>query len=276
MQKFSVINLIRFLNLLLAVMVVWWLGKLSMGYWDAQNSTFSLAMPELAYQSDSIPSSSVVLTGNLFGKPEKSAAIQPKEEQFIQEELQETKLSLKLKGVVTTPGKSIALIQKGSQVLVLAPGEEVSRGVSIDQVAENFVVINNRGILEKLLLPGIEMRSAGKVSQKPTLAKAQLAKLDEVKKQVKKSPISISRYVRVRSIKKEGKIIALQLWPRTEKEIFTALGFKSGDRVKGINGQSIEQLSASPASWQKLLNETRLSFDIQRNGVMQTLDVNLQ
>lgn len=67
----------------------------------------------------------------------------------------------------------------------------------------------------------------------------------------------------------------IKVWPKQEKVLFTTLGFHSGDLLKVVNGHTVDELSSNPALWQKLLSESSLSVVIDRQGVEQSLSVEM-
>lgn len=274
--KFAVLNT----NRLLLIVLMWFLGQWVMTTYFMDSQKFSLTIAPLNTQQASEPPKSIVLKGALFGEPSQQtnqAEISPPV--VSEQELQKTRLNLILKGTIVTPSKNIALIQNGNQTLVLAVGDVISANVKLQEIHDTFIVINNKGTFEKLNLPGVDVssrKSAPTAASSSGLGVEQKQKLDEVRKQIKQSPLTISRYIRVRTLQSGGKVTGLQLWPRTEKAIFEALGFKSGDRLTAVNGQLIAELADDQAKWMGMMNQNQVSFTVERNGVLQTIDVNLE
>lgn len=281
----QLLTLVRWVNFVIALLLVWFLAKAILQFWQSEVAAKSILMPVLTVEDPMMNANATQnLTGSLFGRlqqePKSSSVSQPVLPSPSVETLQKTRLNLTLKGTLVTPARSVALIEKGREVLVLTVGESVSRAVTLQAIEETFVVLENKGVLEKLALPGVEVNASGSAPSaqihSAALSSTQQDKLEEVRRKVKASPLALNRYIRIRTIQSQGKIQSLQLWPRREKAIFEALGFRAGDRLMAINGQSIAELAADMSQWQSMMNLSQAQFSVKRNGVMQTIDVNLQ
>jgi len=267
-------------NFVLAFAFVWLLSLLVSQFFSKEFNSFSLSLPSLSY-NDTEQSQEISLIGKLFGevpaKPKETLVTSPKSEMIDPDALADTRLNLKLNGVITSPQKNIAIIDRANQTLVLTENDELSPRVFVKEIYEQYVVINNKGALEKLALPGVKSLGGSKVAKPVTglLSQADKDKLLKVREQIQKSPLMISRYIRVRTIQKNGKLHALQLWPRKDREIFEALGFRSGDRLVSVNGRSIQDLSENQQDWQKLMKLSNAQLTVERNGSQQTISINL-
>jgi len=275
----NAVQMIRWFNVGLVFVLVWLAVKISMQLWQSQSEDFSLSVPQLEKSLMSETSQMQSLQGTLFGKQVMVSADGVVHAKPIVEQgdLKKTRLKLTLKGTLVTPNRQVAIIQKGSQTLVLAIGEEIENNVTVHSVFGSYVVIDNQGAMEKLTLPEVKINSQSLSSNSSKgLTQNQKLKLDNLRQKLKTSPIAINRYVRVRTIQKNGKIQALQLWPRSEKAIFEALGFRSGDRLTAVNGQSVTELASDMSKWQSMMKLSQAQFTVNRNGSLQTIDVNLQ
>lgn len=250
-----------------------------MAIWQSSSSTLVLQNPPLVQATVSEDVQRIVLDGSLFGIEvvESDGSDLAKSTQVSIENIQESRLNLTLKGVIITPEKSIALIDNGRTVLILGVDDEISNNISIKQIFDSYLIVSNKGVLEKLALPEVKLNlNPSAVAKSPQLSSEQLDKLKQFKQQMQTSPLTISRYIRVRTIQKDGKIEALQLWPRQEKAIFDALGFRSGDRLTAVNGRPVADLANDPKQWQSMMNLSQASFTVSRNGSEQVINVNLQ
>lgn len=271
--------MMRWLNVGLVFVLVWLTVKISMQLWQNQSEDFSLSVPQLEKSLMSETSQMQSLQGTLFGRQVMVSAdgVVNTKPVVEQGDLKKTRLKLTLKGTLVTPNRQVAIIQKGRQTLVLAIGEEIENNVTVHSVFGSYVVVDNQGVMEKLTLPEVKINSQSLSSNSSKgLTQSQKLKLDNLRQKLKTSPIAINRYVRVRTIQKNGKIQALQLWPRSEKAIFEALGFRSGDRLTAVNGQSVTELASDMSKWQSMMKLSQAQFTVNRNGSLQTIDVNLQ
>lgn len=72
-----------------------------------------------------------------------------------------------------------------------------------------------------------------------------------------------------------GQIEGFQLIRIRPYNVLYDYGLRSGDVIKRINGKKIDSTEKLYNMWQGFKNESRLSFDIERNGKIVTLDVNI-
>ena len=258
-----------FFYLLLVIMLAWLLGRV---YWlFVEPENYSLSLPTINPTLTQQKSTSVAEPVYLFGKQEKVVKAPVVEQQ----EFKKSNLNLKLMGVLMAPSMSVAIINKAGQSNSYAVDEEIQRNVVLQEVHSDYVLISNRGVLEKLEMSKAENLFSGS-GVATELSQKQKMKLGVVKQNALKNPVSIMRYVRFQNIMKNGKIAAVKVWPRQEKEIFEALGFVSGDELISIGGESIDKLSRSPSLWQSMLKQSQFELTVKRNGQEMPLSVGLE
>jgi general secretion pathway protein C len=273
--------ILKYSQILLTLAFVWFLGSLTAVLF---NQDLRVQQPSLSFEpakSLNIPpvnNDSITLFGEL---PKTIAVKTPKSEiKQVTESttIQPTKLNVKLIGLIQNQIGSVALIEKGRETLVLKVGEALQSGVLLKQVLETHVVIDNRGRFESLYLAGMDFKALESSASAPihTLNAADKEKVLDLQQKLKTSPLSMNRYVRFKSITEGGKVVALKIWPRAERKVFEALGFRTGDIIHAIDGQPISVLMKSPKSWQSLLKKTQFSLELERSGSRQTLNVSLQ
>lgn len=207
----------------------------------------------------------------LFGRAQTSLD----QSSVMAENVQKTRLNLKLLGVLVAPNNSIAIIEKGSQNFSFSLEETIQDGVVLKEVHSDYVVISHNGLLEKLQMVEDEAVFSQGEQISSELTEEQLKTLKTVKENAVTNPISIMRYVRFQMIQKDGKVTAVKVWPQAEREIFASLGFEPGDELKMVSGYAIEELVKSPTLWQELLKKTDLDLTIERKGQTQSVLVQL-
>lgn len=249
------------LTLGLLVALAWLLGKL---LWSITYSEVIYLQQPIIKSSKHLPSE-VQNNANLylFGKlssPQTQSISKPVNE------IKTSKLNLRLLGVMITPSISVAIIDKSGKSNSFALGEEVQKGVILEEVYPQYVIVNNRGLFERLEMSQVENVFSAEPGKEILLTPEETKKLVQVKAQALENPVSIMRYVRFQNVMSNGKINAIKLWPRQEKQIFSALGFQAGDQLESIGGRSIDTLSKSPDLWQKLLKQNQFELMIKRNG----------
>lgn len=191
--------------------------------------------------------------------------------------LKETRLNLKLVGVIDYPNRGLALIQRGGKSEVYGVGDEIQSGVTLLNVLGDQVVILNRGAQERLALEGLnnQLLQSSNKPQTPhdNRASTPTMRLTEIGRQLKRSPMSISQYLRFEPINQGGKWVAVKIWSKSDQALFRSLGFEEGDRVTLINGKTINEMAKNPALWREFLNESKMDLTVERNGVPETVAV---
>ncbi|WP_019557956.1 type II secretion system protein N [Thiomicrorhabdus arctica] len=254
--------------------LAWSLGKLFVGFLEVPVQVVQPEMIAPNVSQSTVNNRSILPPSYLLGRPE---ALLTQKVIESPELINKSRLNLKLTGLLKHPLKSIAVIDVNGRNQVFAVGDEILKGVELIEVGANFAVISNRGLHEKLELkttPNI-LKNSRFDERSAHMSEVQSKKLNLIKDQVKNSPLSILGYVRYEFINKKGGPAMIKVWPKQETALFTALGFQPGDLLRVVNGHSIDELSSNPALWQVLLSETSLSVVIDRQGVEQTLNVEM-
>lgn len=282
-MNFSLINknvagfsaIVLSIGLLLAA--VWVLGKVIN---QMLQPPLEIVQPLLQKQ-DSISSTANLTPAKpsyLFGRPQAQPIVaKPEPVAENLEEIQDTKLNIKLTGILYTPEDSVAVIEENNKTFVLRTGEELRSDIVIEQIEPNFVVLNNRGKLEKLALQESELPVATRSAKTsiPEVNQADKEKLEKIRNDVRKTPLAMNRYVRFRNLMRDGKMYAIQVWPRRERALFESLGFKNGDKILAVDGVAISEMQQNPQQLQQLMQKTQFSLQIERSGQIQNLSVSL-
>lgn len=267
----------KLITLLLMAVLIWIVAIVSA---QSLQTTVNLEQPVLQKTAEvNVSSKPSIVNISLFGSSEsKPSKVKEAEKPVIDSEVhQVTKLNLTLNGIVKTPKKSVAIVESGVKTSVVTVGESILPNVDVESIQRDRIVINNKGKLETLYLVGIDPDSFknGKGVEVVALDAKNKEKLETIRTELKNAPLSINRYVRFKTLNANGVVSALQVWPRRDRKIFEALGFKSGDKITSINGKPIADMMANPQSSQDLLKMTAFDLDIERNGQLTSLNVSL-
>lgn len=266
-------------NLLLWMGVFWYLGFLVSSQLEVVSSP---QFPKIVVESKS-PSSVAGRASLLFGEPDLAAVESSAPVASLNpSDVDKTRLSLKLIGAIVTDGQGVAIIEQSGTTHIVGEGDEITRGVELIKVFSDQVIILHRGKREKLLM---EEADAGLISEVKGFALlasggAKLSggkgkSLQKIGEELKKQPVSISKYIRFQPINEGGKWTAVKIWPRSERALFKRIGFQAGDLIKSINGRSIQEMSQEPALWQRYLNKSQFDLTLERRGQPVKLSVNL-
>jgi Type II secretory pathway, component PulC len=268
---FSVSKVRSVLQWLLFIVLAWLAGELVANQLSSVQSP-SLPVLKKASQAANVNGQPSFLFGDF-----KAALDQESEAKANLGALKETRLNLKLVGVIDYPNRGLALVQRGAKSEVYGVGDEIQSGVTLLNVLGDQAIILNRGVQERLVLEGVnnqllqssnasQVRNAGKASSQP-------ARLTEIGRQLKRSPMSISQYLRFEPINQGGQWVAVKIWSKSDQTLFRSLGFEEGDRVTLINGKTIDEMAKNPALWREFLNENKMDLTVERNGVPETVAV---
>lgn len=186
-----------------------------------------------------------------------------------------SKLNVKVLGIVALSNeRGVVVLLSDSKTILVKQGEQIQNNIFLEAVYPDYIVINHNGQSEKLLMnsePNMITSSFNAPEITPT-ARLGISRLSN---ELRGSPMKITQYVRFKLMSRGGQVIAIKVWPKSDVELFNALGFQPGDLVQKINGSSITKLMGSPVLWQKMLNEMVFEMDIDRKGSHQTIIVNL-
>lgn len=259
----------RFFLAFLVLVIGWQLG--GMLSFSLQPVT-ALSPPSFQSNSASNDTPSRAISIGLLGSQavESLAARQQNES-----DVSESRLNLEVFGIVALPdNKGVVIVKAGRQTLLASVGEKIQDGVYLEAVYSDYVVIDHNGILEKLKMSEsnvlLDSNAFGLTAQSEIESE-----LGSLKKELKKSPMNIMQYVRFQLVNAGKHNASMKLWPKKEGKLFEQLGLERGDVLKMVNGRTIAQLTKKPRLWLKVLNEPVLEMEIERQGQVEFLVVEL-
>jgi len=272
-------KLILFLSFVLVLLLAWFLGKIV-----TQNLvSYSSQVSQVKSEELDV----VIARGHhsyLFGKPEKTVVNVEKKLKVKAENVEKTRLNITLVGIIDMGKKSLALIKKDNKTLVVFEGDEIMPRVVLLEVYPEEIVINNQGVQErlslirgknKLLTKGKSKKAAQKFEKKEPLSQEENSNLNEIGRALKKSPVSIAKFIKFKPINKNGRWAGVKIWSKADKKLFGAVGFEEGDLLIDVNGRSINELASNPRLWQEFLKESQFKLIVERNGQEYNISVDL-
>ncbi|MFP4161534.1 MAG: type II secretion system protein GspC [Ectothiorhodospira sp.] len=215
---------------------------------------------------------------HLFGRA-------PEDEQAraVPVEAPETRLRLDLKGVVAleAPGGGAALIAgEGEGERPYRVGDDLPGGATLEQILPDRVILSRDGRFEMLRLPrqrlggqavipipreeGTAGRDTGMAAE---LARKRDAWLEE--------PRRFMEVVRVRPVRRDGRLQGFAVSPRREAELFRRAGLRSGDVVTTVNGRSVASLGDPRALIKELSEASEVTLEVERGGRSLTLTLSM-
>lgn len=210
------------------------------------------------------------------------------------ESLPETNLNLMLRGVVAAGGSSVgggAIIGTPNGVdSFYAVDASLPGGATLREVYGDRVVLERNGRRETLRLPreSLEGATAGSglpaaptpaplaAPQAQSGAPEQERSLGEYRQMALSNPQQLADVVRVQPRTQDGRFVGYEVQPGRDPGLLNRLGLSPGDVVTSVNGIGLDTPARALGILRSLNSREELSIEVQRDGVSQTLNVNMR
>lgn len=194
----------------------------------------------------------------------------------------DTQLSLTLLGIFANDRDaklSLALIgAQGGDEKPYRVGEDLSRGVTLQAIFQDRVILSRNGKLETLRLdkdsPGSPLIAGGQAATVGAGSDAS-ASLAGIRSQLLNDPSKVSDYIRVQPVNSGNGLTGYRIYPGKDRAVFNGAGLHPGDVVTSINGTPLTDPSKALQLLSDLSQTNQLSLVIERNGQPQNVSVNL-
>ncbi|HUR41304.1 MAG TPA: type II secretion system protein GspC [Verrucomicrobiae bacterium] len=197
----------------------------------------------------------------------------------------ETVLNMTLLGVWADDdedGQSRALIAlQGGEEKSFAIGDDVTRGVTLQAIFPDRVILSRAGRLETLRLERNAPGVPGQAGPPPVAAAednsagAAHQQLAQVRDEVLKDPAKASEYVRIQPANVGGQLKGYRVYPGRDRSAFSSAGLRPGDLVTSVNGVQLDD----PAKALQLLGDLgqagQVNLVVERGGQTQNISINL-
>lgn len=219
-----------------------------------------------------------IINAQLFGRIEAGA---PEEAALLS--APETPLNLTLVGVLADNRESYsrALIAvQNAEEKGYAVGDDVSRGVTLQAIFPDRVILSRNGRLETLSLERGKPSSAAGYTPPPpdpqsSVEPSAAQQLARIREEILQDPAKASEYVRVQPANVGGQLKGYRVYPGRDRAIFSNAGLRPGDLVTSVNGVQLDD----PAKALQLLGDLsqagQLNLVIERGGQAQNISINL-
>ncbi|MGH8442081.1 MAG: type II secretion system protein GspC [Nevskiaceae bacterium] len=197
----------------------------------------------------------------------------------------DTPLNMKLIGLLADDRErySRALIYNGTDESSYAIGDDVARGVMLQAIFPDRVILSRNGRLETLrldrdvagtggdfaapMLAMAEERTSPSASGPPTLAR--------IRDEVLRDPARASEFIRVQPANVAGQLKGYRVYPGRDRGAFASAGLRPGDLVTSINGVQLDD----PAKALQMLGDLGqagvVNLVVERGGQAQSISINL-
>ena len=211
----------------------------------------------------------------------------------IEDGAQQTRLQLKLRGIVASTGDGLghAIIENQNLQAVYAVGDKLPAAgqVKLAKVMPQQVVLDNGGTYELLVLfeessIGGAAASATPVPSAAPAVSEQIDKRSDVeatnlaqsyREQLYQNPQSLVEVVSISAVREGPALLGYRVSPGKDQEQFTKLGFKPGDVVTSVNGISLDNPANTMVLYNAMRDAGEAVFELQREGQSVSLSVNL-
>lgn len=195
----------------------------------------------------------------------------------------ETPLNLVLIGLLADDRQaySRALIAQNGEEASYAIGDDVARGVTLQAIFPDRVILLRNGRMETLPLDRDRSSPGAAAPAPPPQASASPEEggasppLSAVRDEILKDPTKAAEYVRVQPANVAGQLKGYRVYPGRDRGAFSAAGLRPGDLVTAVNGVQLDD----PAKALQLLGDLgqagQVNLVVERGGQSQNISINL-
>jgi len=221
--------------------------------------------------------------------PEPTAATAASARDGIEKGARETRLDLKLRGVVASSedGLGFAVIEHKSSQDLYAVGDKLplQGDVELAKVMPRQVVLDNGGTYELLelfedtSLDGQLVRAPVASDPPQPLAMRSDATASELarnyRQRLYQNPQSLADVVTISAVRENGQLQGYRIAPGKEREQFERLGFRPGDLVTSVNGIALDDPANTLRLYQTMRTASEAVFGLERDQQEISLSVDL-
>lgn len=187
----------------------------------------------------------------------------------------ETRLSLTLMGILAasqdTNSRALIASSDGEEK-PYAISDEVIRGVTLQAIFADRVVLSRGGVLETLRLQK-DAPITG-TSQDGDDTNTGSSQLSHIRDEILSDPGKAAQYVRVQPAMVSGAMKGFRIYPGRERDAFNSLGLRPGDLVTAVNGIQLDDSQKALQTLSDLSKASNVTVTIERGGQSQLLNLN--
>lgn len=221
---------------------------------------------------------------HLFGQAARPAQDKPAAVITATQEVKQTRLNIKLLGLVSGQN-GVAVInfegKQGAYRIDEVISDKRSRRVTLAAIAQDHVIIYNNDVAEKLLLPKKAARSAAIASASSTPREVSLSDPaftellgQNPKRTLTSNPLALTRFMSLAPQRNGNRLAGYRIQAGRDTRLLERAGLNSGDLITHINNIPATNLDI-PQLYQIISNTAAVSLTLQRNGKPVTMDIRL-
>ena len=184
----------------------------------------------------------------------------------------ETRLDLKLRGTVAAddPAMAHAIIADGNgQDKVYFLKDKLPGGAELHEVFTDRVILNRAGAFETLRLPKLSESLGSQAAFNRTVSNRIPSGFPgggSMQQRMPQIASSFTDILRPQPYMPNGEMKGYRIYPGRDRRKFAALGFRPGDLVTEINGQSLNNLQSGMEIFKELGSASQITVTIERAG----------
>lgn len=281
----------RWRQLLLLLIAIWICNSAARLFWllvPAPYQSMAPVVPKMQVDTKQTSFMAVDLAAlnDLFGRfdPQSLVAAPPPEEPAVDpENAPETTLNLQLQGVLASnnPLLSSAVIGESHAQVLYKIGEVIAgtSGVTLRDVADLWVILDNNGKPEKLWLYGEDGQKVSSITAVAPPAYRPEPADNVIKAEVTNEQLSdvksIGDVVRFMVATDNGQMIGYKVRPGRKRELFDQVGLKNDDIVVSVNGIEVNEPQKVREVYQALKTATEANLEVMRDGSTQFIQIRM-
>jgi general secretion pathway protein C len=195
--------------------------------------------------------------------------------------------NLLLHGVIAgvDPKQGSALISPPNATpQVYRVGEQVSPGITLDEIYPHHVLLLHGNFHELLALPKDNLglsANAGNPSAlagEPVVVKAPQVtrKLARYRKQLKDNPMALARLLRGKPVMRNGSVYGIQVSRGSDPTLIDEIGLQDKDILLSLNDIALNDIKQLPTLIKILSEEDRFAVMLERKGVTRSMNIYLE
>jgi general secretion pathway protein C len=275
-------------SLVFAVALAWNLGQI---LWLAVPTPppGDVAPPPAGLQGPRQPSAAdntgrdlqVIVGAHLFGEFNAETAQQQQLAAPPPEEVPDTKLPLKLLGVLADSrggGQAVIVNSQGSADVYRVSDTISGQNATVDAVFEDRVHLRRNGQIERLTLPEFDKMPARPAPvRRRTASNTRRTRSEDSQDLVQQimdsanPAMKLSDLLRPQPVFADNKLSGYRVYPGRDRQAFAKLGLRPGDLVTQINGAALDDPSKGFEIFQQMESSVPIAVTIERGGQTQTL-----
>ena len=230
------------------------------------------APAQAAATAQSGPNLDAILGARLFGLYQPAANPQDMNLQAAPD----TRLNLTLLGIFagTQKGQSRAVIApQGGEEKPFSIGDDVVKGVSLQAIFPDRVILSRSGQLETLRLDRDQPNQGGGFVAGSDASGNLPAQLSQIRQQILQNPNKAAEFIRAQPAMSGSQMTGYRIYPGSNPAIFNGSGLQPGDLVVSVNGIQLDNPQKALQMLNDLSNASSVSLVVERGGQQQTINV---